>query len=398
MRLQKQYYMKRFFVLVCLLYSVVVYGQRTRPLPIHRDGKCGLVNPKGRYMLNAQGFLDSIRQGTQSKVLLTTPYLIKIFVRIFRDNSGNNAATTRDSVINRVTQMNGQYSSDNVCFLLMGIDEINDSYANFQMRDDDSLDAVYKPYLRNNYALPGVVTIFIHDLFVSSGSSGNAYDIPNYFLSIAGWAANSAIVNSIYGHEMGHCLGLYHTFQSRRNSNNQTVRENVTRATSNSCYNCSTEGDLCCDTPADHPDADDNVSGTTCIYNDNLQDGCNVALDPSTRNIMSYMPWECISTTGSAVTSNQATRIHATINDAGGPIDGRIAPDNQTIASNETQSSGWFLRGVRNDLTYNASSIVHQSSVQSYNAAGNSITLNPGVHFKPAGNGVVELRIHPVCQ
>ena len=392
--------MKRLLLVACLLCTLLVaYSQRTRPQPKHPRARCGLVNPVGRYMLNAKGFLDSVKQQQQqSKVLLTTPYLVKVFVRIFRDNNGTNAATTRDSVINRISQMNAQYSSDNICFLLMGIDEINDNYANFQMSDDDSLDAVYKPYLRNNYALDGVVTIFIHDWFVASGSSGNAYDIPNYFLSIAGWAANDADVNSIYGHEMGHCLGLYHTFQARRNSSGQTIRENVTRTASNSCYNCDDEGDLCCDTPADHPDADDNVSSTTCVYNDNLRDACNISLAPSTRNIMSYMPWECISVTGTAVTSNQATRMHATINDAGGPINNRVAVDNLTISSNETRSSGWILRGVRNDLVYNATSIVHQSSVQSYNAAGNSITISPGVTFAPTGSGAVELRIHPTCQ
>ena len=392
--------MKKLFVAACLIFlSGIVYSQRTRQQPVYRKGRCGLVNSVGRYMLNAKGFMDSVRQRQQlSRTLLTTPYLVKVFVRIFRDNSGANAATTRDSVINRISQMNAQYSSDNVCFLLMGIDEINDSYANFQMDDDDSLDIQYKPYLRNNYALDGVVTIFVHDDFVNSGSSGNAYDIPNYFMSIAGWAANADFVNSIYGHEMGHCLGLYHTFQARRNSSGTTIRENVTRSSGNLCYNCDDEGDLCCDTPADHPDADDNVSNTTCVYNDNLQDACNVSLAPSTRNIMSYMPWECISVTGTAVTSNQATRTHATINDVGGPINNRVAPDNLTISSNETRSSGWLLRGVRNDLVYNASSVIHQSSVQSYNAAGNSITVQPGTTFSPTGNGVVQLRIHPTCQ
>lgn len=65
---------------------------------------------------------------------------------------------------------------------------------------------------------------------------------------------------STTAHEMGHCLGLYHTFQGGD--------ENVAR--SGNCANCTTTGDGLCDTEADpHSDSYDtgNVIDTiTCNY------------------------------------------------------------------------------------------------------------------------------------
>lgn len=388
----------KLLIIICLfLFPLpVIHAQKLTNTPI--NGRCGLIHPKKKYIPDAQRFLDSIRNSNPNQVLdFTTPYLIKIFVRIFRNNNGTNPATTRDSVVDRVAQMNDQYANHGICFMLVGIDDINDTYANSQMTNDNLLDSEYGPYLRDNYALPGVVTLFVHNVFVASGSSGNAYDTPNSFLSIAGWAANSDNVNSIYGHEMGHCLGLVHTFQTWPDRDGQQISENVTRNAGNSCFNCIVQGDFCCDTPADFANSQNNVD-SNCIFTGNQQDNCNASYNPNTVNIMSYMPWNCISITGSAITANQATRMHATVNDIAGPIYDRVATDNLTINISEIINSGMLLRGTRTNLIYNAVSVTHQFSVSSYNVAGNSITVMPGANFVPSSNGLVEFRIQTVCQ
>lgn len=209
-------------------------------------------------------------------------------------------------------------------------------------------------------------------------------------MSVARWAVTSTNVHSIFGHEMGHCLGLYHTFQRFL-----SVQEAVTRNTSNSCYNCSTEGDLCCDTPADYANSQDYTSSGTCVYTRNLTNSCDgLQYSPSTINIMSYQPWSCISFTATALTNNQRTRIHATINDAGSVIHNRISEDNIVLGTVYASSNAVRIYAAKNNITTGATATVSQSgSSQAYYTAGNSITLGPGVNFSPGSVGVAKVSI-----
>ena len=141
-----------------------------------------------------------------------------------------------EQALQNFNEMNAQYNGHNICFQLVGMDYIDDSYLN-NFNTSGNLDDVYPDYIRNNNLdVNGAITIFVHYNFLNNnGSSGNAYGIPNNFLSVARWAATSSTVHSIFGHEMGHCLGLYHTFQKQ-----DGVQETVTRNAGNSCYNCAT--------------------------------------------------------------------------------------------------------------------------------------------------------------
>lgn len=69
---------------------------------------------------------------------------------------------------------------------------------------------------------------------------------------------------------MGHCLGLYHTHETAFG------REYVLRV------NCTSAGDLICDTPAD---PNFNYS---CSYNGNARDPIGMIYTPDPKNIMSY--------------------------------------------------------------------------------------------------------------
>ena len=105
----------------------------------------------------------------------------------------------------------------------------------------------------------------------------------------AGWGWTVA-------HEFGHWCGLYHTFQSG---------ENVTRNSSDGCFNCNTEGDELCDTPADYGthwcDSDDDECECTGDYGDpdctnggftnqntTHFDACGVLYSPPGMNLMAY--------------------------------------------------------------------------------------------------------------
>jgi hypothetical protein len=83
---------------------------------------------------------------------------------------------------------------------------------------------------------------------------------------------------SLFPHEMGHFFGLYHTFETSLGV--EFVNES----------NCSSTGDLLCDTPADINPAP--VSGA-CVWTGTNRDPNNDLYTPMLGNIMSYHNSAC---------------------------------------------------------------------------------------------------------
>lgn len=79
--------------------------------------------------------------------------------------------------------------------------------------------------------------------------------------------------------QFGHFLNLYHTHETG-------FAEELVNGS-----NCSTAGDLCCDTPAD-PDLTGKVT-SDCQYESMVQDENNDYYTPSVFNYMSFGPGEC---------------------------------------------------------------------------------------------------------
>lgn len=375
-------------VLLMLLLFCTAAAAQTLPVARHNP-KCATVRkPTDPVMMDPEAFIRQLRERGLTESI-TAPYYVRVLIRIVRQDNGTLPGCTVQEALDNFNQMNGQFNGHNICFQLAGIDFIDDTYLN-NFNDENLLDSDYPAYIRNNNLdADGAMTIFVHYNFLNNnGSSGTAYGIPNNFLSVARWAATSTTVNSIFGHEMGHCLGLYHTFE------NINANENVTRNSGSSCYNCNTSGDLCCDTPADYPDSDANTSSTTCTYSGSELDACFVQYNPSTSNIMSYQPWECISVTSSAITANQRGRMHANIVNPLGPIITRVSDDNVTLGTGSFSSDRVRVYGAKYSITTNAgSTITHSVSTKTYFTAGSSITFGPGVSFVPGAAGVVNAAI-----
>ena len=96
---------------------------------------------------------------------------------------------------------------------------------------------------------------------------------------------NQGSINNrwLFAHELGHYLGLVHTFQN--------TNENWTRYPLSNCFNCLTEGDMLCDTPADHhSSSDDWLDGCMPVH---MLDDCGMPLIPNGRNLMSYSNSAC---------------------------------------------------------------------------------------------------------
>lgn len=106
--------------------------------------------------------------------------------------------------------------------------------------------------------------------------------------------------NSVLSHEMGHVLGLYHSFQGTASGSGVTCAELVNGSNSNRC------GDLVADTPAD-PDVW--TTDARCRWTGAGTDANGDTYRPNKELFMAYTPPNCMS----VFTPGQADRMLATI-------------------------------------------------------------------------------------
>ncbi len=246
-----------------------------------------------------------------------------------------------------------------------------------------------------------MLNVFVHHvlMFGNVTGGGNAYNIPNNYLSIDDGALSETCCVGTLAHEVGHCLGLYHTFNWTWGSGNQNqVREKVERV--GTCANCTTEGDLLCDTPADpHELASfwgidtlyllvwENM--TNCVFDTIVMDNCGDQYDPDETNMMSYFPDSCHSN----FTTDQGLRALSFLN---GSLSGLLAPENQTITQTATYTAGEYFHTAKQVITYASSNLAYTADAILRSAAGNAIYVTPGTTFSP-GIGFTLLSAQSTC-
>ncbi len=163
----------------------------------------------------------------------------------------------------------------------------------------------------NLIALFAPVNNAINVYFVNSvkagATTGYAYfptDNNRYNMMVMDRKAHGNALASTFIHEMGHFFNLSHTFSGTENGSGHVNAENVPRDGINA--NCSTKGDLLCDTEADPKYNSAQFNKPTCTYTGGGTDINGVAYLPPVTNVMSYYPSECSNNT---FTPNQITRV-----------------------------------------------------------------------------------------
>lgn len=325
-------------------------------------------------------FTEKEQESINKILAINQPYAIKIYVTVFADDNGTNRASSDANIHRQIQNMANQYQPHNICFILMGIRQINNSDLN--NHDADTEEAELSPFM-----VAGSLNIFIHTAL--PGLFGIAYNIPNTYLSMRSDAMASTTMNSILAHEMGHCLGLYHTFETWEN----TKRENVARA--GNCKNCTTNGDVLCDTPADD---NGGYNSTNCTYTGTGMDACsNASYTPLVNNIMSYF-----NLCSNAFTSEQRTRMQSfLINNSS--LNSFLVHDSIYLPTSANASIYWSI----GSQTYVARDFigVAQFSNNVYDVSGSSnqliiskrVSLKPGTRLRPS-TGRVQITANPYCQ
>lgn len=359
--------MKLIYLVVFLIVTSTAASQ-VKQIP----DDCGTPSPLRPYVLEKRA---------PSAPLVTLPYLMKVFVHVFANDDGSNVAATRDDVLRQMENMRGFYAAHNICFIVSGFEQINNTDLNTHNTSTEA--AEINPFLVTDH-----VNIFIHSALSNTAGNlnGTSYAIPNWYMSMVGTAVSSTTNLTTMAHEMGHDLGLYHTFeQFWDNMGNPTLPENVPRT--GNCSNCTDNGDLLCDTEADRNEGVD----ASCNYTGTMRDACNNLFAPNTRNIMGYGNRACRNffTAGQGGKARDAIAGTSTLTNA-------IAPDNVTVSS-ATYSSGRQFLLARNAITINVSSYIVQATTR-MNMSAPSVRLLPGVRLSPSGDGYTKIRANTFCQ
>lgn len=317
---------------------------------------------------------------------INLPYNIPVFITIFANNDGSNAAVTRERALIQFENMVAQFSGTNICFSLINILQVNNS-------DLNSHNASTEEAELNPFRIENCLNIFIHNSLSSSngGLNGTAYAIPNTYLSLSAGTINSTTNLTTMAHETGHCLGLLHTFEDFYGV------ENVTRNPASGCYDCDVDGDLICDTPADDPtDPNGNVNAA-CVYTAGRTDGCGVTYNPATNNIMGYGNRAC----RTIFTAGQGARMRSQLIGSS-TINGLIAQDNLYRPSS-ANSSILYTNGNRVIVARDNLYISNYSN-NAFSATGSAtvylqakrVRLKPGTTLAPT-SGRINVKSNTYC-
>lgn len=375
--------MKNYLIIIILLKSLMLQGQSR----VEFSQRCGSISKGLAKVIPKERMQQFLRPGSTSE-----PYLIKVYFTIFSDNDGTNKASDEATIKSRFQSMVNFYSSSDICFALAGIREIRNSDYNVQDADNEESEMY-------DLRVSKCLNVFIHkELFVSSGGIGGiAYGIPNTdaFISVNGSDFNNPGYLSLMPHEVGHVFGLYHTFETHP-WDPFHGKESVDRT--GPCSDCSLDGDLLCDTPADPDLATDdgylkNNTDNNCSYIGNRVDDCGVLYTPDTRNIMSYGKKSCLR----FLSVNQGQRMRYYISTEAG-LQNVAAQNNELnfLPSTYSSGNGW---GIARDLYQflpSLGSIIYNGTAN-YFFEAKKIIVSPGVKFSPSTGGRIVLRPPQYC-
>jgi hypothetical protein len=236
-----------------------------------RQKECGnALKPSQKPFYNS--IIERARQMPQPRANAASYYYVRLFIHNFLSDDGTDSAWSYNEIITEFNQASGFFSQYNMCLVLTGIDyprntEYKDSFNTVHLNDLVAIGHTY------------AIDVYLHKKLQDGTSplNGTAYDIPSKYTSLS----RGAIGNRSFAHEVGHCLGLLHTF------------ETVYGLECPDGSNSDDAGDRLSDTRAT-PDSDNMIANNTdaaCVYSGTITINCNGSLqayNPEIINMMCY--------------------------------------------------------------------------------------------------------------
>lgn len=339
--------------------------------------------------------IDTVAENKAKQFLLSNPNrtatvnsLVRVYFHICTNDDGTNAAITPAQLATEFTTLLASYAADNICFLNAGTDYVRNTYLNILFNaDNDPTGSLFSPY-----QVPGCINCFYTQKINGNNSACNppcGYGgialggIPGTFYLVA----NSNIAaGSTVSHEMGHCLGLLHTFEP------STGNEDINGA------NGSTAADLVPDTPADpyvfNGSSCYTLSANNCLYTGTCTDPNGASnYSPPYTNLMGYW-WATVTPTcypALAATPGQFTRVNSFLGSSSELIN--VSSPTSVILYPTTISSGYYMQSAINTFITNGAVVFNGTSIATL--GGGTVYLEPGFHASPASGGFIDIKIKP---
>ncbi len=210
-----------------------------------------------------------------------------IQLHIVRRNDGTGGANVTNIRNEILSFVNPYFAAVDIEFVECNPEVYHNSSEYYILGDNGEDPDVAGDAMAAAFNVPNVINIYyVSDPDEACGWARFPWNLPVDYIVIANGCATN---KSTTVHELGHYFGLYHTHETFGGM----APESVTRNNANGCYDCDTDGDLLCDTPADPNLADLANDFPSCAYTGSETDECDVSYTPAIDNIMSYADKEC---------------------------------------------------------------------------------------------------------
>lgn len=371
----KRTIIKTVSVLAFFLCSVYLYAQR--------------VQPCGDYKIDTMALnkaMDFEARHSADRTAGAATIVIRVYLHILAYSDGSNYSATTSQMQTEFNTLVASYAADNICFIYAGLNVIWSSQldTNFNGNTDD-------PVQWANVCIPNCINVFYPQKIKGNNPScpggcsigGTSLAIPNTFCLVS--QGNIGLAQTI-SHEVGHCMGLLHTFEPNYG------KENIDGS------NSSSAGDKITDTPADpygYTGGCFTTDTSGCHYTGTCTDNNGQSnFSPPYTNLMAYW-WRGATTTCYAplfLTAGQYARAESIIN-TNGALQTITSATNVTLGAT-TLSSGYLMTSAVNTLT--TSGAITITATGNATLGGQTILLEPGFHSTPAVGGLTLVRTR-VC-
>ncbi|MEM8962915.1 MAG: zinc metalloprotease [Acidobacteriota bacterium] len=216
---------------------------------LERGGRCGIENPSATEMAAIDREVDewiANNQGFTRALDITIP----VAFHVIRKNNGTTGNVTMTQINNQIAVLNSAYAGTGISFTLQSVDYTNNNRA-FNRCYSTGVERRIKQAL----AIDPTNTLNIYTCNPSGGILGWAY-FPNSYPESSYWHGVVLLHSSLPGgsaapynlgdtgtHEVGHYLGLYHTFQGGCSGSGDFVAD--TPAEASPAYGCPIGRDTC---------------------------------------------------------------------------------------------------------------------------------------------------------
>ncbi len=333
---------------ILILWTIGYFSIKAQSISI-----CHTPMPSGADPLTTQN-LSNLSGGT---------HVIRIFLHIVRRDDGTGGLTTQE-IATALDILKQDFEPHGICFSLAGIDEIHSSY----YYNSFNTSKFYSLIQINNH--PNAIDVYLlgRDTPWGGGSGGGmASGIPGDALCVVGNGNSfnapgvTLATSRVLSHEMGHCLGLYHTHET---------------SFCQECHsNCSVCGDKVCDTPPD-PYLGFQVSQPPgCLWLFSSSDPCGAPYNPDTKNIMAYTLPTCMD----HFTPGQGLRMHAMI--AASSLLQQVVVPNDYFLQN-------LVVAPQQSYLYDALTTITAENIQVLPQGSLVLRAGQRIHVRPSATGL----------